>query len=222
MSKKYIPAVLLLAGMGLVSITFQNCGPQGALVMEESGEGSFGSSGLDSDPKVAFDQRNEMKILTSDQVYRSMSSLTGVDLGNTAAQNDWRNNRTNSLSDNFSLNAVTPPLLLNLTNLAGIFCDEAIKAETATNATRRLFTGVNFQGQVNTLSGAAFTSYISNLSQIFWGRAVTAGEQTMLEQARTAHNASIAANQQTNVAETRKLVLMVCTAMLSSNDAFTF
>jgi hypothetical protein len=222
MRNKIIQAGIVLSGLILVSMSFQNCGPQG-LVQLSSEDPKFEDPCANGcDPVEKFNQRNEMKVLTSDQVFQSMSSLTGVDLGNTAAQNDWKNNRTNTLADNFSLNAITAPLLLNTTNLAGIFCDEAIKAEMAAGATRRLFVGVNFAGQVSALSGASYVSLLQNLAQVFWGRPLTAGEQTLLEQARTAHDAAIVAAQRNNVNQTRFLAHMVCTAMLSSNDSFTF
>ncbi len=222
MSYKIIPAMLAILALSAVTLTFQNCGPQGVLEQPGAVDQSSVTELVIDDPIVAFDQRNDMKVMTSDQVYRSMSSLTGVDLGNTIAQNDWRNNRTNTLADNFSLNAITPPLLLNLTNLAGIFCDESLKVETVATATRRLFVGVNFAEPVSALSGPAFGSFVQNLSQVLWGRTITAAEQTMLEQARSNHDNAIVAAQRANVAETRRLALMVCTAMLSSNDSFTF
>lgn len=217
MRSRIIPTIVAVATMGFVAVSFQNCGQQGFL-----DQGDMSSQASQSDPKTLFDLRNDMKTLTSEQVFSSMAALTGVSLDNQQAQNDWRNNRTNTLADNFSVFAITAPLLLNTTNLAGIFCDEALKIETVANATRRLFVGVNFAGQVSALDGAAYSSFIENMSQMLWGRNLSGGEQTMLLQARTDHVAAIAANQRTNVAETRRLALMVCTAMLSSNDAFTF
>lgn len=217
MRARIIQTTIVLAGMAMTAVSFQNCGQQGFLDQSE-----MSSFNLGDDPKVAFEQRNDMKTLTSEQVFSSMAALTGVPEDNTTAQNDWRNNRTNTLADNFSVFAITAPLLLNTTNLAGIFCDEALKIETAANATRRLFAGINFAGQVSAFDGAVYSSYIENLSQLFWGRNLSGGEQTLLLQARADHVALIQTNQRTNVAETRKLALMVCTAMLSSNDSFTF
>lgn len=217
MRSRIIQTTVVFIGLIMTAISFQNCGQQGFLE-----QGDMSSFGLGEDPKVAFDQRNEMKTLTSEQVFSSMAALTGVPESNSVAYTDWKDNRTNTLADNFSVFAITAPLLLNTTNLAGIFCDEALKIETPVNATRRLFRGINFAGQVSGFDGATYSSFIENLSQIFWGRNLSGGEQTMLLQARADHVAAIANNQRTNVAETRKLALMVCTAMLSSSDSFTF
>lgn len=218
MKPKLIPGVLALVAMAAVTLTFQNCGPQGLLQYEQA---SVSDGDPTVDPVLFFDQRNDMKMMTGDQVYRSMSALSGVPPENAATTTAY-NAASTTLADNFSLNAISPPLLLNVTNLGAAFCNQAITAESAAGAARKLFVGVNFAAAVSQLSGAAYTTWIQAMGQQLWGRPLTSAEEGILNQARADHVAAIAAAQVANVAQTRVLALAICTAMISSNDSFTF
>lgn len=218
MKPNLIPGALVLVAMAAVTMTFQNCGPQGLLQYEQA---SVSDPGSTVDPVTFFDQRNDMKMMTGDQVYRSMSALSGVPPENAATTTAY-NLASTTLADNFSLNAISSPLLLNVTNLGATFCDQAINSESAAGAVRKIFVGVNFAAAVSQLSGATYTTWIQAMSQQFWGRPLTSAEESILNQARADHVAAIAANQVTAVAQTRILALAICTAMISSNDSFTF
>lgn len=218
MKTNLIPGALVIVAMAAVSLTFQNCGPQGLLQYEQA---SVSDPGSTVDPVTFFDQRNDMKMMTGDQVYRSMSSLSGVPPENAATTTAY-NTASPTLADNFSLNAISAPLLLNMTNLGSSFCNQSITAESAAGAARKLFVGVNFAAAVSQLSGATYTTWIQAMGQQLWGRPLTSAEETILNQARADHVAAIAAAQVANVAQTRVLALAICTAMISSNDTFTF
>lgn len=219
-------ALLVLVLGGALAIGFNNCGGSafqivgndgasdwspGGLIDEEPGP--VVSGGSSSDPTIAS-SKTGIRLLSGPQLLRSYSQVTGI-TPNNAILNEY-NLQASSLADNPYLNSVTGPLWISTTAIASRFCDAAIAAESANGATRRLFTGVNFGGNINTFSGATYDTVIANLAEKFWGRAISEEEAQIMRDTRTAFT------QAGGTQSVRNLALFVCTGMLSSMDNLTF
>lgn len=208
-------AFLISAMFGLATLSF-NCAPslfQGA----DYNYLNRGSSGDVVDP-FAGPKTSPWVLQNTGQVLESMANLTGQSMAITATQRAEYDARTGALSQSDKLTDINAPLQLAATSLAGEFCNGLITNETAANAVRKYFNGVNFAGALSTNSQQIFQSSVSAMASGFWGRSLTAEESQILN----AYYQDFVATAGTQVAQTKNLYLSTCSAMLASFDAITF
>lgn len=218
-SKKWMNISVILFGMfGLSTLSF-NCAP--ALFQAASvAPGTLGSSSLgdviSENPKEIFvEPKSPFVLMTSKQMFQSMLNLTGQFNRKTAAQQTEFLARTQSLPDVSNVASVNAPLQLASTSLAGEVCRKLIDDEKA--GTRRIFTGVDFNaGPANQAAG--YTASVTNMAIKFWGRSPSRSEASEL----TTFFQDFTSGVTNNAAETDKLYLATCSAMLASFDAITY
>lgn len=220
MKRRTKKVVLSFAIMLSVFPFFTNCS-EPMKSFESSGEDSFSSTTSPVGGKTSA--VNERALLSADQVLKSMSSVTGIEIDSQITDEYAR--QQDVLSGSFNLDTVTPPMLIGITNLAAKFCNKLVTREAAiafaNAATRKQFKTINFSLQPAALAPADYTAAINSLAQAFWGRDATTAEITSLSDARTAfingRDAARAVTQNTN-----SLMIYVCTGMLSSFESYTF
>lgn len=205
-------AALILAMFGLATLSF-NCAPS----LFEAHKHESASSVVAHD--VFGDQKTSPWVLQNTfQVFSSMASLTGQYMGVTAAQLQEYDIRAGALSQTDRLTEINAPLQLAATSLAGEFCNGLITKESAANAVRKYFTGVNFGTGLASNNATQFATSVDAMARSFWGRNASADELAILN----AYYTDFVATAGTATAQTKSLYLSTCAAMLSSFDAITY
>lgn len=214
---KYKKIAFLIAAMfGLATLSF-NCAPslfQGA----DYNYLNRGSAGGDVVDPFSGPKTSPWVLQNTGQVLESMANLTGQSMAITTQQRAEYDARTGALSQSDKLTDINAPLQLAATSLAGEFCNGLITKESAANAVRKYFNGVNFAGALSANNQQVYQSSISAMASGFWGRSLTADES----QALNAYYQDFVATAGTQVAQTKNLYLSTCSAMLASFDAITF
>lgn len=209
--------ILTLLGTSLLTIT-TGCGqtPFGVL-------GGFQSSEIATDglEDALSSKTTPYALLSSEQVYKSMSSLTGTPFNN-QTMNEY-NARQAVLASGFDLKMITSPMLISITNLASVFCNETLSRESALPADQRKFFGdVDFSKGATNIDPASYSSVSGKLSMAFWGRSPSSEEAQVLNEGKNEFVAALAAADAMNANSSRNLMLFTCTGMLSSFDTYTF
>jgi len=222
MNKKLFAFALLLA-LSPFLIT-QGCGqmaygPSGFDSSASSSSSLSGGGGGDAPaPNITS---NPVALLSSEQVLKSMASVTGTPVDATIMTE--YNLRQSVLGSGFDLSLVNSPMLIGLTNLASQFCNETVTREAALASTsRRYMASVDFTKPVSGVSDAVFASVVNNFAMALWGRAPTADESTTLLQGRADFVTALTGSNLTAVKSTNNLMLFTCTGMLSSFAAYSF
>jgi hypothetical protein len=224
MKNKKIFAFLLLLALSPFLIT-QGCGqmaygPNGFEGDSSSGSLSSAGGGGDYGPAPNI-TANPVALLSAEQVLKSMSSVTATPIS-TSIMNEY-NNRQSVLGSDYDLNLVTSPMLIGLTNLASQVCKEAIARESAMSANQRRFmASVDFSKPASSVSNTIYDSVINNFAMSFWGRDLTADEETILLQGRSEFMSALSSNDAKSNNSTSNLMLFTCTGMLASFDAYSF
>jgi len=218
--RKAMKAMISLATLIGVATIFQNCGqtPLGALgfnaeEQDSSAEVEQGSEGVSA----------QYALLSSDQVFKSMASVTGI-APNTTITTEY-NQVSNILSSGYDLRLVNSPMMIGSANLASRFCSETM-IQTASRD--RFYPGIDFAKAVETNTGTlnltdeAYQASIENLGQAFWGRAPSSEEFQVIFDAKDEFLADYTAAERQAVNSSTRLMLFTCTAMLVSLDAMSF
>jgi hypothetical protein len=181
---------------------------------EKKSTDGLSSTGL-SDSDVPGTGVLTVAIPTSTQIMPHMTALAGL----TPAQvtNNTRNSfaaKAGLLSLNGDAESISGPVQLATVSLGGEYCDDILDVEVpAASAQRRFFASVNFSAGLSSLSTSARADAITAMSRRFWGRAADATEVSLLQAGLS--DAFLASNQ-TQTAETRRMMFYLCTVMLSS------
>lgn len=211
---------------GTLSFYGFNCAPPSFSTSEDGSQSIVTGGQLDEfDIPVPLDQKTDVPfaLLTVEQVFQSIVNLTG--------QTNYPNNlvtefniRSGAFSVTPDLKFVNSPMLIALTSLSGEACNGLVTAEQAiaynggTN-TRRFFNMVDFAATISTFDQARLSDVVSKMSNAFWGRAPSSEELALYTTYRTDFVSTAPAN---TAAQTRALVLSLCTSMLSAMDTFTY
>lgn len=212
-SRKWKKIAIVAFGMfGLSTLSF-NCSPS---LFQAKDFSSVSAKGVT--PITKFDEpKSPYVLMTSKQVFNSMLNLTGQANRKTDAQQTEYLARMQSMADTSNLASVNAPMQLSITSLAGEVCRKVINDEKSGALPRNLFTGVDFtkgpSGQA-----AGYTVAVSKMARTFWGRDVSENEGHHLTTFFQEFTAGVA----DTAAETDKLYLATCAAMLASFDATTF
>lgn len=160
-------------------------------------------------------------LLSAEQVYKSMSSLTGT-TSNPRTMAEY-NARQSVLSSSFDLKTITSPMLISITNLASVFCSETLAREVPLqSAERKFFANVDFTKGAKSIDPAAYTSTIGKLSNAFWGRSPSSEETQVLNEGKEDFVSAMTAADVASATSSRNLMLFACTGMLSSFDSYSF
>jgi hypothetical protein len=194
-------------------------GPTGSFVASSS---SPGSNGVSSAPAPAPNVvSNPVALLSSEQVLKSMSSVTDVPVSDTIMKE--YNSRSPVLGSSNDLSLVNSPMLIGMTNLASQFCSSLISTETAEAAASRKFTAsIDYTKGLSSVTVAEYTQVLNNFAMSFWGRAPSADESAILMQGETDFLSGLSGSDLTKTSGTSNLILFTCTGMLSSFEAYSF
>lgn len=212
-SNKWKNIAIVAFGMfGLSTLSF-NCAPS----LFQAKEFSSVTSNSMSPITVFNEPKSPYVLMTSKQVYESMLNLTGQVNRKTSGQQTEFVGRAQSLADSSNLASVNAPMQLSTTSLAGEVCRRVINDEKSGAVPRNLFNGVDFNAGP-TGQAAGYTAAVSKMAQTFWGRNLSAVEGSHLTTFFQEFTNGVA----NTAAETDKLYLATCAAMLASFDAMTF
>lgn len=209
--KQNIKRNLFLSAMALTLMNlFMNCG-------------GFETSGSSIAPGTTILSKAESQnytVQSSEQLARSMASVTGVEY-NSAILNEY-NARKPLLSSDYTLESVTAPMLIAISNISSQFCNELLRKETPLDAEdRSFFANVNFGSGLNELTDSNYNAVLDIMSMKFWGRDLTAEERTIFNDTKNEFIQAIPEAGRNATAQTRNLMLSTCTVMLSSFDFIT-
>lgn len=196
---------------GSLQIFFNNCGFKSGRVGEDMGEVPLASR-IDLKP-----EEQHYSLQSADQLARSMASVTGVEP--TRSITDEYNARRTLLSEDQTLESVSSPMMISITNIASRFCDELVDQESKKESSQRRFFGaVNFGAAVGGLNNDGYGQVLNQLGLGFWGRVPSEEEKVLLLEAKGEFVSAIPGNRQNSSSETKKLMLFTCSGMLSSFD----
>lgn len=208
----------LLLSSALLILSYQNCGQTFFDTPRSQDFSSVEGTSYSEEYKLS----NPVALLSSEQILKSMASVTGVPLSNGAVNNEY-NQRSGLFAANYELKNVNSPMLMGIANLASVFCNQALTTEAAlADGNRKFFNGVNFNVGASSYSDAAFQRSMSTLGLAFWGREITSKELGILTQGKADFLSEYTTAELANSASTRNLALYSCTAMLASPDSYTF
>ena len=216
---------ILTAIFGGLSLYSFNCAPpsfqiadQGSLTLASTGN-IISSTGPSLDTKVVAPQA----LLTSEQIYESMMNLTGQKQTVTNTQLQEFDRRSGSFGVSPALEKVNAPMMIALTSFSGEVCNGLVTKEQNMAADQRTyFKAVNFNAAVSALNDADYQATVSKMISSFIGRAPSAEETALFATYKTDFIAAIPAANITQTAQTRNLVLSLCSAVLSSFDIYTY
>jgi hypothetical protein len=209
---KKIIFVLTSAALLLV---YQNCGQTG--YGSDSHKEDYASL-TTSDYKTS----NPVALLSYEQVFKSMASVTGVPTTNGTVNNEF-SRRQGLLASGYDLSGVTSPMLIGITNLGSTFCGQLINSEKAmAAASRKFFIEVDFTKGADMLSESIFMAAVQRMALAFWGRPANATELSYLAAARSDFLSDFTATEVKSTTASNNLTVFACTAMLASADSFTF
>jgi hypothetical protein len=165
-------------------------------------------------------EEQNYSVQSSDQLVRSLASVTGVDYNQTIT-NEY-NTRRALMSTDYDLKTVTAPMLISISNLSSQFCSELVRRESAlATAQRSLFRTVDFTRGLTSIQDADFGTELDALSLKFWGRAISTEERTILNELRSAYSQALTVDARNSSTQTRNLMVTTCTSMLSSFEFIT-
>jgi hypothetical protein len=215
--RKLIAATTLPLCAVVLMMGFQNCSPgvvqSSKLASTGTGPGATGN--LDEDTKP-------VTVAYSETTLPSMQLQTGIQTPST------RTLQANTLAktkftETGKVDTLNAPGLMAVTNLAGEVCLDLITEEKAKAASaRRFFNQVDFTKAPAVLTAANKSDLVRRMSRNFFGRNETVAEKTLI---LSSLDAAISDARRTGVSDatdTEDTMIYVCTAMLSSLDAYSF
>ena len=229
--KKYKNLIMITAIFGGLSFYTFNCAPpafqiadEGSLMMSSTGD----IIPLDN-PLLDTSVATSQALLTSEQMYETMMTLTDQKATANNRQIQEFEARTGSLSVNPELNKINSPMMIAMASFSGEVCDGLVTREqNLVAANRQYFQSIAFGTNITALTDADYINAVTRLSSAMWGRAPSSEELALFTQFKADY---IAAPLRTvapvetaqSVAEkTRGLILATCAAVLSSFDIYTY
>lgn len=216
-----IKLVLLVLIFGALSVVGFNCGrPQFQVDQNLVSYSNDSSSAMlvSSSDKVD----TAWALLTSEQVFRSMLSLTNQSQPTTAMINEY-NSRAGGLGVTTNLNLMNGPMMIAVTSLAGIVCDGLITKEAAMMSGQRTFyNSIDFTKGPSLVSDTAYADMVSRFSNHMWGRDLDQDEQAIYAGYLSEFRTNLSATDVNLASQTKVLALSVCTSALSTFDSYTY
>ncbi len=206
---------LTLQVLGLAAISllgYQNCAPG---TLNSKGSASSASQGSFSDCGDNLCEVADVKMVAisnSQNVGTAMLNKAGVSAPSTATTNAFTA-QSGKLPETGSVDQITAPAWMAIATMGSEVCNDLLTQETAANATRRIFNSVDFARGPASVTTAAKDDVIRRLARSFWSRNETMQEAALIKSALDDSFSGATAG------DTRKAMLFVCTAMLSSTDA---
>ena len=150
------------------------------------------------------------------QLYQQLSYVTGL----TAAANSVVRTNFNAgqsvLSGDGDAETTSATMILAMTSLTGVFCDQFVKAEAATPAaSRRIYVSIDFTKDQRSLTEATRRELIEKFAGAFWQRKPRDEETGIMLQAL----AEAETGRPYNTTETKSLAVLPCVLAGSSLDA---
>lgn len=146
-------------------------------------------------------------------IHAAYSAITGIDTAqspSTKVQTAFESARAN-LPQATSADSYSAAALRQLVTLASTFCDELTTKEAAlAQATRAFYQGIDFTKGPDAQAATARDQAVTTLATRFWGRPPEADEKATLVQLFSETGTT------NDGAETRRRLLLVCTAVASS------
>lgn len=165
-------------------------------------------------------ERQNYTVQSSEQLIRSLASVTGVEYTNTVL-NEY-NARKALMSSDYTLESVTAPMLISVSNLSSQFCNELVKKEAnLTMPNRNYFKSVDLNKGVSEFKDEHFNDVLNTLGNKFWGRELSSEERTILGDLRQEFITAIPEASRNSSTQTRNLIVSICTSMLSAFDFIT-
>lgn len=164
-----------------------------------------------------IDGARTIAVTHAGQVLKNMLSISGVETPSSATLDMYELKKT-SFSENGRANSLNAPIVMATAAVGGEVCNDLITQEKGKAAVeRRIFNQIDFTARVANLSENARADSIRRLARSFWGRDETPAELQVIQDGVTE---AITAGG-TAVRDTELVVLYLCTAMISSLDAYT-
>ena len=211
-SKHFRLSIQVLALAALSLLGYQNCAP-GALNTRSSASSASSSSFADCGNSVCeVPDATTIAVADSQNVLTSMLNKAGVASPSTKTTSAFTAQGT-KLPETGSVSQITAPMWMAIATMSSEVCNDLITQESATGAARRIFNSVDFTKGPSSFADAARNDVIRRMARSFWDRNETAQELTLIK-------ASLDSSWSgTTVADTKKEMIYLCTAMMSSTDA---
>ncbi len=221
-TKRTIKNVAILVGLfGALSFYGFNCAPPAFHIADNASSGDPYSFAFPQGPTWDTTPTKPNAVLTSLQVYESMSNLAGLsssDISNTQVQEFTR--REGAFPVSSDLTTVNAPMLLALTSYAGEVCNGLLtKEKNLTDTERQYLRSINLNGLASDVTPDQYNQLVSNLTNSFWGRAPSSEELAAFTSFRTDF---VAAGNTTQTRSVNGLVVATCAGILSAFDVFTY
>jgi hypothetical protein len=215
-SKKWKNVAIIGFGMfGLSTLSF-NCAP-GLFQSANFSSTSVGSNGVVNLANKFAEPISPYVLMTSKQVYESMLNLTGQVNRKTASQQTEFASRSQAMADTSNIASVNAPLQLGTTSVAGEICRKVINDEKNGVVPRKLFAGVDFTTGPSS-QAAGYSAAVRKMALTYWGREPDQAESEYITKFYQDFTSGVAST----AAETDKLYLATCAAMLASFDSMTY
>jgi hypothetical protein len=175
-----------------------------------------------ADPEVLPSNTTKYALMTGRQAFDSMLKVTGQDAATSGQMNTFNQNvRVMATGQNVDL--INGPMLIANATLASSVCDGLIAKESAQAASaRKFFANIDFTKGPASLSSAQFLMTTDAMAKAFYGREQMQDEAMAFNDFRTDFMSTLSATESSQAAMTRKMVIGVCAAMLTSFDFITF
>lgn len=215
--------IVKLVSVGLLTIlvtVFTQCGKNTMQIGNSSSNNSNAGGGL-TNPSMDHGQminNTEISegIKSHEQIFFTMSELTGVPVTNAEVRNIYNQVATSLPTDN-DLKVFLPPHQLAITKLAAEFCHVLVE-----NTTLRavIWPNFNFRSIPTATDGvnnpAIRSAIIGQVLQAFWGGVITEAELYAAEDELDLLITDMLAGETNDNTATRNVFKGVCTAALSS------
>lgn len=163
---------------------------------------------------------SQVAVQSADQIARSMSSVTGVEIDATILGEISA--RRALMTDNWQVDSVNAPMLIGITNVASRFCDQLQKKELAiASEQRQFFSGVVATSGPDQISDAQIETIADRMAYKFLGRNLASEEKAILREGINDWKSSLPAGGMTNRAQVPILLNFMCTSMLASFEFIT-
>lgn len=216
-----------LIGLALLVLQGQGCSPQGFNSEVEPTEAlKFDTTAPPFKPDEGASPHEEkmsgLAVLTSEQILTSFTQMTGVKIPQSAVI-DFYVARSSTLPERSELSAVTAPLLLNVTNIASMFCIQLYDQEVSKPAKDRLYLEAfdPAKGPAQ-IADTMLAEIVRKMARNFWGRNENAEELLAFKDFYVEYLAALTAAEKISPLQSRGAFVGVCSAALSSLDAITY
>ncbi len=180
-------------------------------------------------------------MLTSEQQFKNMLSVTGIESATTSGDLDSTSadtissardpldmeiaqsyeTRKGSLPSVQDLSLMNGPQLVSTTNLSLSVCNKLYDRESnLAPESRNFFNEINLLATPDKISGAALDAASTRMSRSFWNRNIASDELAQIRQVMLSEYGSSPSD--TPINQTRLFLVGLCSAMLSSFDALVY